>query len=231
MLQTVTKIFTLLFLLLFTLSCGSKSSSYRSSTHSSSHTKLNKNDYKIVQERMDFERNQQADMTFEIDKNTDTSLTMLLDAHVRIMYKINLKKKMRNVLYAELISKKRVLFNKLLIEKRDFYFDSVNNTIYLVVSIPYIYLLDGKFKLDVAFHMIDKRRKQYTRNVELYYETKAMKENGEKYMSFKFVDDFNSPNVDRYIKSMMIRELKNSYVPAFERSYKKRHRKIFRDYK
>ncbi len=192
---------------------------------------LNDTEYKIVKERQDFEKAQKADMNFNIDKNTDKSLTMLLDAHIKIMYKINLKgekrTKIKNILYIELNSKKRVHLNKLLIEKKDYYFDSVNNAVYIAIVVPYIYLLDKKFTLDIDMTMVTNKRQLATREVSMLYETAPMQDNKEDYISFKYSKNFEADNIDPYILSMINSELEHANLSAFDSAYKKRHQKIF----
>ena len=93
MLKIFTKSLLISFIILLSVGCGSSNKELEG---------LNETDYKIVQERLDFERIQKTDMNFDIDKDTDKSLTMLLDAHIKIMYKINLagvkKTKIKNIL-------------------------------------------------------------------------------------------------------------------------------------
>ena len=222
MLKIFTKSLLVTFIVLLSVGCGSSNKELAG---------LNENDYKIVQERLDFEKAQKADMNFDIDKSTDKSLTMLLDAHVKIMYKINLagekRTKIKNILFIELNSNRRVQLNKLLLEKKDFYFDSVNNAVYVALEIPYIYLLDGKFTLDVAMTMVTSKRQLVKRDVTMMYETAPMKDNDENYMSFQYTKNFESQNVDPYITSMINRELKSANLTAFDSDYKKRHQKIF----
>lgn len=217
-----TKSLLISFIVLLSVGCGSSNKELAG---------LNETDYKIVQERLDFERIQRADMNFDIDKNTDTSLTMLLDAHIKIMYKINLngvkKTKIKNILYVELNSHKRVQLNKLLLEKKDYYFDSVNNAVYVAVEIPYIYLLDNEFKLDIALTMITNKRQLVTRDVTMLYETAPMRDNGENYMSFKYERNFESENLDAYVRSVIRSELRSANLSAFDNDYKSRHKKLF----
>jgi len=222
MLKIFTKSLLISFIVLLSVGCGSSNKELQG---------LNETDYKIVQERLDFERIQKADMNFEIDKNTDKSLTMLLDAHIKIMYKINLagvkKTKIKNILYVEVKSSKRVQLNKLLLEKKDYYFDSVNNAVYVAVNIPYIYLLDNKFKLDISLSMVTKKRQFVKRDVTMMYETGPMRDNGENYMSFKYEKNFESENLDAYVRSMIQSELRSANLSAFDTNYKSRHRKLF----
>lgn len=191
---------------------------------------LNENDYKIVQERLDFEKAQNAYMNFDIDKNTNESLTLLLDAHVRIMYKINLKgqkkTKVKSILHIDLTSDKRVHLDKLLIEKKDYYFDSVNNAVYLALDIPYIYLLDKKFSLNLSLAMITNKRKFVQRDITMLYETGPMKDNDENYMSFKYSKNFEADNVDPFILSMIQSEVQNANLSAFDTQYKNRHKRL-----
>lgn len=187
--------------------------------------------YKIVQERLDFEKNQNPAMTFEIDKNTDSSLSMLLDAHIKIMYKINLKgsksSKVKSILHIELNSDKRVKLHKLLIQKNDYYFDSVNNAVYVVIDMPYIYMLDKKLTLELSMSMITKKRKLVTRDISMHFETAPMQDNDEKYMSFKYENSFNSDKVDPFILSMIRSELRKSNKSNFDSDYVNRHKKLF----
>lgn len=187
--------------------------------------------YKIVQERLDFEKNQQPAMTFEIDKNTNKSLSMLLDAHVKIMYKINLqgekRSKVKSILHIESSANKKVKLHKLLIQKNDYFFDSVNNAVYLVIDIPYIYMLDKKLKLEISMSMVTKERELKQRNITMLFETGAMSDNGEKYMSFKYEKSFDSPDVDEYILSTIESELQHSKRSHFEKEYLARHRELF----
>jgi hypothetical protein len=222
MLKIFTKSLLISFIILLSVGCGSSNKELEG---------LNETDYKIVQERLDFERIQKVDMNFDIDKDTDKSLTMLLDSHIKIMYKINLagvkKTKIKNILYVELNSNKRVQLNKLLLEKKDYYFDSVNNAIYVSVEIPYIYLLDNKFKLDISLSMVTNKRQLVKRDVTMMYETRPMRDNDENYMSFKYEKNFESQDLDSYIRSMIHSELQNANLSAFDKDYKSRHRKLF----
>jgi len=194
---------------------------------------LNDAEYRIVQGRLDFEKSQDADINFEIDKNTDKSLTMLLDADTKIMYKINLKgqkrDKTKSILSVFETAKGRVNLNKLLIEKKDYYFDSVNNALYVAIEVPYIYLLDKKTSLELNIMMATKNRTLSVRNIKMLYETAPMKENGEKYMSFKYVKSFESDDVDEFILSEIKNELKHVDMKHFSDAYKKRHSKFFQD--
>jgi len=222
MLKIFTKSLIIASILLLSIGCGSSNKELAG---------LSDTEYKIVKERLDFEKAQKADMNFEIDKNTDKSLTLLLDAHVKIMYKINLKgakkTKIKNVLHIELTSNKRVHLDKLLLEKKDFYFDSVNNAVYVAVDVPYIYLLDKKFKLNISMTMVTNKRQYARRDVTMLYETAPMKDNDENYMSFKYEKNFESDNVDAYILSMIEQELQQANLSAFDSEYKKRHSKFF----
>ena len=222
MLKIFTKISFVSLLILLSVGCGSSNKELSG---------LNDNDYKIVKERLDFEKAQKADMNFDIDKDTDKRLTLLLDAHVKIMYKINLKgekrTKIKNVLYIEVNSNKRVQLNKLLLEKKDFYFDSVNNAVYVAIEIPYIYLLDKKFKLSLDMTMATSKRQLVKRAVSMLYETAPMSDNDENYMSFKYSKNFEADSVDPYILSMIESELQSTNLSAFDSDYKARHTKIF----
>ena len=222
MLKMFTKVSLLSFLITLIVGCGSSNKELSG---------LSDYDYKIVKERLDFERAQNADMNFDIDKNTNKSLTLLLDAHVKIMYKINLagenKTKIKNVLFIELNSNKRIQLNKLLLERKDFYFDSVNNAVYVAIEVPYIYLFDKKFKLDVAMTMVTNKRQLVTRNISMMYETGPMSDNGESYMSFKYEKNFESNNLDDFISATIEDELRAANLSAFDKSYKNRHPKFF----
>lgn len=190
---------------------------------------LNEMEYKIVQERLDFEKNQNADMQFEINAYTNVATQMLLDAHVKIMYKINLKQDepIKSVIHTTLSANNQMHFEKLLIEKKDYFFDSVNQALFLAIEIPYIYLLDNSTTLHLDIAMMNKKRQLRHRSIDITYETRAMQENSEDYMSFKFEKSFDSPNVDNYILKMIKNELRQAYLPAFDDAYKQRHSKLF----
>jgi len=194
---------------------------------------LNDVEYKIVQERLDFEKNQNADINFEIDKNTDESLTMLLDAHTKIMYKINLKgeknSKIKSILNVTLNSTGRINIHKLLIERKDYYFDSVNNALYVAIEVPYIYLLDKKCSLTLDLTMATKKRYLAKRSIKMLYETAPMRDNGENYMSFAYEKSFESDDVDEFILSMIQSELKQANLAHFDAAYKKRHNTFFQE--
>jgi len=221
MLKILTKVLLVSFVALLSVGCGSSNNELSG---------LDEKDYKIVKERLDFEKAQKAYMTFDIDKNTDKSLTLLLDAHVKVMYKINLKgekkTKIKNVLFIELSSNSKVHLEKLLLEKKDYYFDSVNNAVYVAIEIPYIYMLDKDFKLELDLTMATAKRKLAKRHVTMNYETAPMKDNDENYMSFKYSKNFESYDVDPYILSMIELELKNTNLSAFDKEYVNRHKKL-----
>ncbi|SFV58763.1 hypothetical protein MNB_SM-7-1384 [hydrothermal vent metagenome] len=191
---------------------------------------LSGEDYRIVQERLEFEKLQKAYMKFEIDKTSNKNLTLLLDGHVKIMYKINLagekKERIKSILYVELLSKEPVKVDRLLLEKRDYYFDSVNNALYVAVEIPYIYLLDKKYHFDLNLVMMRKDRKLVTRKIGMYYKTAPMRDNSEPYMSFKYEKSFESDEIDPLIITFIKKELQYANLKAFDQAYLKRHEEL-----
>jgi hypothetical protein len=222
MLKLFTKTLLASLLALLVVGCGSSNNELDG---------LNENDYKIVKERLDFEKAQNAYMNFDIDKDTDDSLTLLLDAHVKIMYKINLKgqkkNKVKNVLHIDLTSNDIVHLDKLLLEKKDYYFDSVNNAVYVAITIPYLYLLDKNFEMKLSLSMATTKRQLVRRTINMRYETAPMADNNEDYMSFKYVKNFEADNIDPFILSLIKKELEHANISAFDDNYIKRHQKIF----
>jgi len=191
--------------------------------------KLNVEEYKIVMGRKDFQKKQNADINFIIDKKTDNALVELSDAHIKIMFKINLDRNSKYIQTIRLIQRNTLNLNRLLIPKKDYYYDSVSNAVYVSFVIPYIYLLDNKIYFNLQMNIADKNMKLHQRVLVLLIKTKPMRDNGEKYMSFQYEKDFKGNNIDPYIKSMIKKELQHTNVKRFDTSYKKRNIVIFEE--
>ena len=189
---------------------------------------LNQNEYKIVKERQEFEKNQNAMMTFEVQNDTNDMLTMLLDAHVKIMYKINIDA-VSKVASVSLIESKNLNLNKILIPTKDYYYDSVNESLYLAVDIPYIYMLENELSLDVNIigsRGIGKKSTAFSKNIKINFQTQPMKANGQEYMSFEFEDGILSKDVDPFILCMIKMEVESANIDRFSQGYIHKYKSV-----
>jgi len=191
---------------------------------------LNDIEYKIVRQRLDFEKNQKVDMNFEVESATDKALVMLSDAHVKIMFKINLgektKKEIKSLLHIRQKATKHIVIDKLLVEKKDYFFDSVNQAVYVAMSVPYIYMLDNRLKVDLEIVGISRKRILKTRNLTLYFEMKPMKENSKRYLSFEYLKSFDDENVDEMTQSIIAKELMQTNKKHLQKEYVLKHKKL-----
>lgn len=183
---------------------------------------LNENEYQIVKERQDFEKKIAADMVFNIANETRENLTMLMDAHVTIMYRIELAG-IKEISVAQLVEDEFLNINKTLIATRDFYYDSVNQALYFAVDVPYIYMLENHFSYKLHLSMIDQNKMYANKTVTLQFRAQPMSDNGESYLSFTYEDSILSDDVDPFILSTIEQELTQTNVARFAPNYRQKY--------
>ena len=188
---------------------------------------LTEQEYKIVTERLDFEKNFDADMNFVVTSEAKSTKTMLMDAHVKIMYRIEMPKDIREVLAVRFEEKERVRLDKLMIPKKDYFYDSVNKAVFVGMKIPYIYMLDGILRTTLLVGYTDKARRFHTRALPIVFETRPMEENGQKYPSFRYLESFDSEKVDSFIVEAIRQEVRHANISRFDKEYIARHKALF----
>jgi hypothetical protein len=188
---------------------------------------MGKSSYQIIKEREDFEQKANAHITTTIEANTHTSLAMLMDAHVKILYKIDLPQTYDISLIA-LNEGKNLNIHRFLIPTKEYYYDSVSKALYLTLEVPYIHLLDNELTYSLELTTTNLAKLYETKEYTLVFRTKPMADNGEEFLSFEYKNSFDDANIDAFIKNTIALEKQNAAIQRFSADYVKRHASILR---
>lgn len=208
--------FLLLSLIIFLIGCSS-----------SVEPGMKKSNYQIIKEREEFEKKVNADLITTIENNTHTSLSLLMDAHVKILYKIDLPQTYE-VSLVKLKEDKNLNINKYLIPIKDYYHDTVTEALYLALEIPYIHILDNELSYSLQITTTNKKKEYKEKKYTLVFRTKPMSDNGEKYLSFEYKNSFYDEDIDPFIKAMIIQEKQNANLNRFSKEYIQKYSKLLR---
>jgi hypothetical protein len=186
---------------------------------------LNENEYQIVKERQDFEKKTQADINFDIESGTNENVTLLMDAHVTVMYRVALQD-IKEITNIRLQEKKHLNINKLLIATKDYYYDSVNNALYVALRIPYVYMLESSFTYTMDIAMVDIQKLAQQRSLSLVFKSKPMSDNDESFLSFTYEDSFLSDNIDPFILNTIEAERAQTNLGRFSVEYRTKYEEL-----
>ncbi len=164
-------------------------------------------EYKIILDRKNFEESIGAIAKVKVDQNAKVVTTMLLEPGNPILYVIKMKG-IANVHSIDLLEKDRLNIDRVMIDHTDYFWDSVSRELLLVFNVPHAYLLNNevRFKLNIVIE----DDTQYVGEMQRYYLFwhKPMKENGEDYMSYEYVKDYNNlDEVDNFMRTSLQNEV------------------------
>ena len=177
-------------------------------------------EYAIILDRKEFEEKISAGATVDVDQNAKVISTMLIEPGNPIMYKVKMKG-IKNVHGLQLIEKERLNLNRVLVDHTDYIWDSVNHELLIVFNVPHAYLLENevRFKLNILIE----DDTQFVGVMERFFVFwhKPMRENGESYMSFDYLPNYDDlGSVDSVMRSELKEEAAKVDMKRIDNSYK-----------
>lgn len=205
----------LLSLGVFILGCGGASNG------------IDKSSYQIIKEREDFEQKANAHLTTNIEANTYMSLALLMDAHVKILYKIDMPQTYDVSLIA-IDESKNLNIHRFMLPTKEYYYDSVTKALYLTLEVPYIHILDNELVYTLKLYTTNVAKQYEEKKYTLAFRTKPMADNGEEYLSFEYKNSFDDADIDEFIKNTIALEKQSAAIQRFSADYVRRHASVLK---
>ncbi len=183
-------------------------------------------EYKIILDRKNFEDAINPIAKVKVDQNAKVVSTMLLEPGNPILYVIKMKG-ISMVHSIDLLENERLNINRVMIDHTDYFWDSVNRELLLVFNVPHAYLLQNEVRFKVNIVIEDDT--QYVGEMQRYYLFwhKPMKENGEDYMSYEYVQDYsNLTEVDGFMRARLQEETNRVDMKRLDPGYQSEVSKV-----
>ena len=143
--------------------------------------------YKMSREKKAFIDNLTAMGVIQIDKNSLKTITILPEAGNNIVFRTTIEDA-KNIVAIELTETKNLNLNQLLIKEKEYFYDRKNHELLISFNMPYLYFLKGSIDIKTKILYLTKDKKIRTMNRSFVFKYKPMKNNGEDYLSYKYID-------------------------------------------
>jgi len=165
-----------------------------------------KKEYQLIKDRNKFISKHPYSMEFKIKNSSHAISTMLLDAQTTFLYSINISEASQ-ILAIEIINNDEWNIHRLMVPKKEYFWDQLNSEVLLPMTIPYIYTINNEIKFKLNIYILTHLNQVIKKEKTISFISKPLKDNGENYKSFNYSESLLDQNIDPFIKAELIKEI------------------------